>query len=196
MKLRSGWTILAATLVLALGFVGCDEEPVGPSASKGPEVVQPVINAPPAKPTDIESLLNSLIGNGFKTWQLIKRSEDEKDVTQDCYLDDQIKIFRKNTIELKTGVSLCRIDGAPVKDRIGYWQMTDRLNLFLRVTGEEPYEMKINLLQGNQMDIAYISNNGKRVIESYLAIDTGENASPTPAPLGSNIGSPPVISKP
>ena len=137
-----------------------------------------------------------LTGNGSKTWQVTKRTEDERDAGVDCYLDDQIKIFRKNTIELRVGKSLCRYDGAPVKDRLGGWQMTDGLNLFLRVNPEQPYQLKILSLNANQMEVSYISNNGKRVLETYIAIDMGESEAPTPAPLGSNIGQPPALSPP
>ncbi len=200
--LRFKWTLkwpLLPLLLLASLNTGCEEDPLQPTANASPSAsaLAPPVNAQaPAKPTDVQSLLNLLTGNGSKTWQVTKRTEDERDAGLDCYLDDQIKIFRKNTIELRVGKSLCRYDGAPVKDRLGGWQMTDGLNLFLRVNPEQPYELKILALNANQMEVSYISNNGKRVRETYIAIDLGENEAPTPAPLGSNIGQPPALSPP
>lgn len=197
--MRLSQTLLLPLLLVCLLNTGCEEDPLQPSANASPSAtaLAPPVNAQaPAKPTDVQSLLNLLTGNGSKTWQVTKRSEDEKDASQDCFLDDQLKIFRKNTIEFKTGKSLCRYDGAAVKDRLGGWQMTDGLNLFLRVSPEQPYELKIVSLNANQMEVSYISDNGKRVRESYMAIDLGENAAPTPAPLGSNIGQPPALPPP
>lgn len=165
-----------------LGFIllACEEMlPEGVQATPTP--ILPALPAPGAKPSDLESFMTTLMGTTSKTWQLVKRMEGQVDMSLECYLDDQIKISRDRRIEFLTGASLCRTEGAATKNLQGGWQITTELNLVVNLTDTLPYEIKILSLKAREMQIFYFSNTGKHVTETYVAVDTGSEAMPTPS---------------
>lgn len=165
--------------VLGLTLAACDEA-LPETARSSPQPILPAVSGPVSKPSDLESFMTTLMGSTSKTWQVVKRMEGQVDMSLDCYLDDQIKIFRNRRIELLTGASLCRSEGAATKNLQGGWQITTELNLVLNLTDALPYEIKILSLKEREMQIFYFSNTGKHVTETYMALDTGSEATPAP----------------
>lgn len=170
-------------LLISLCTLTACDDPTTPEVSPSAQPSAVAVLSAVRKPTDLDSFMNSLMGNEAKTWQVVKRLEGTVDMSQECYLDDQIRFTRSNhKIELLTGSSLCRTEMAATKDRQGGWQITTELNIYISLNQELPYQLKVNALNDREMELAYFSDAGKHVTETYVAIDTGPGSKASAAP--------------
>lgn len=166
-------------LLCCLTVFACEELPTSPEDTSASASAKPA----GISFTDVPAIRSRLAGDSAKTWQLLKRIENNVsvDVPGSCFKDDQITIQQDQKIIFDVGTTPCLTEtNQVIKSQTGIWQLTDRPSLLIQVIDQPPFEARLTSLDDQNLVLSFRDAGDVDVIETYVVIDT---AQPEPAAL-------------